>query len=104
MNKTSITTITVTVLILFLIVEPSTTGSYSKDMLTKYNPVLASTDSAGNTGESSSPTSTSSVWGNGASSPTPKMESAYTAIGDKIYIIAGYGETGKRQPGCKTVR
>jgi len=96
MNKTSITTITVTVLILFLIVEPSTTGSYSKDMLTKYNPVLASTDSAGNTGESSSPTSTSSVWGNGASSPTPKMESAYTAIGDKIYIIAGYGETGKR--------
>ena len=64
-------------------------------MLTKYNPVLASTDSAGNTGESSSPTSTSSVWGNGASSPTPKMESAYTAIGDKIYIIAGYGETGK---------
>ena len=24
------------------------------------------------------------------------MESAYTAIGDKIYIIAGYGETGKR--------
>jgi hypothetical protein len=35
MNKTGITTITVIVLILFLIVEPSTTGSYSKDMLTK---------------------------------------------------------------------
>jgi N-acetylneuraminic acid mutarotase len=84
------------VLILFLIVEPSTTGSYSKDMLTKYNSVLATTDSEGNTGESSNPTSTSTVWSNGASSPTPKMESAYTEIGDKIYIIAGYGETGKR--------
>jgi N-acetylneuraminic acid mutarotase len=24
------------------------------------------------------------------------MESAYTSLGDKIYIIAGYGETGKR--------
>ena len=25
-----------------------------------------------------------------------KMESAYTSLGDKIYIIRGYGETGKR--------
>ena len=36
------------------------------------------------------------MWNNGASSPTPEMESVYTAVGDKIYIIAGYGETGKR--------
>jgi hypothetical protein len=35
-------------------------------------------------------------WTNVASSPTPKMESAYTSVGDKIYIIGGYGETGKR--------
>jgi Kelch motif len=35
-------------------------------------------------------------WTTGTSSPIPKMESAYTSIGDKIYIIAGYGETGKR--------
>lgn len=27
---------------------------------------------------------------------TPEMESAYTVVGDKIYIIAGCGETGKR--------
>ena len=44
----------------------------------------------------STSTSTSTAWSNGASSPTPKMESAYAAIGDKVYIIAGYGETGKR--------
>ncbi len=35
-------------------------------------------------------------WTTGASSPTPKMESAYTSLGAKIYIVAGYGETGKR--------
>jgi hypothetical protein len=92
MNKTSITTITVIVIILFLIVEPSTTGSYSIDVLTKYNPVLATTGDDGNIDE----TSISSAWSNGVSSPTPKMESAYTTAGDKIYVIAGYGETGKR--------
>jgi hypothetical protein len=90
MNKTSITTITVTVMILFLIVEPSTTGSYSIDVLTKYNPVLATTGNHRNIDESSNSTSisTSSAWSNGASSPTPKMESAYTTAGDRIYIIA----------------
>jgi N-acetylneuraminic acid mutarotase len=36
------------------------------------------------------------TWTIGASSATPKMESAYASVGDKIYIIAGYGETGKR--------
>ena len=47
--------------------------------------------------QSASGTQTQSgTWTSGASSPTPKMESAYTALGDKIYIIAGYGETGKR--------
>lgn len=96
MNKTSITTITVIVMILFLIVEPSTTGSYNIDVLTKYNSVRATTGNDGNIDESSNSTSTSGAWSNGASSPTPKMESAYTTIGDKIYIIAGYGETGKR--------
>ena len=40
--------------------------------------------------------SNNNSWTNGASSPTPKMESAYTSLGDKIYIIGGYGETGKR--------
>src|ERR687888_683735 len=36
------------------------------------------------------------VWTSGKPSPVSKMESAYARIGDKIYIIAGYGETGKR--------
>src|SRR5437588_9488004 len=35
-------------------------------------------------------------WTTGTSSPISKMESAYTSLGDKIYIIAGYGETGMR--------
>ena len=97
-KTTSIATFTVIVMILFLIIEPSTTGSYSKYMLTKYNSVLATAGSDGNIDESSNSTSTSTstAWSNGASSPTPKMESAYAAIGDKVYIIAGYGETGKR--------
>ena len=42
------------------------------------------------------PTSTKNFWSKGATSDVPKMESAYTSMGDKIYIIAGYGETGKR--------
>jgi hypothetical protein len=42
------------------------------------------------------PQSVTKPWTTGASSPTPKMESAYASVGDKIYIIAGYGETGKR--------
>ena len=47
--------------------------------------------------QSASSTQTQSgTWTSGTSSPTPKMESAYSALGDKIYIIAGYGETGKR--------
>jgi N-acetylneuraminic acid mutarotase len=79
-----------------LIVEPSTTGSYNIDVLTKYNSVQATTGNDGNIYETSNSTSTSSVWNNGASSPTPKMESAYTTAGDEIYMIAGYGETGKR--------
>jgi N-acetylneuraminic acid mutarotase len=41
-------------------------------------------------------TATKNFWSIGAKSEVPKMESAYTSIGDKIYIIAGYGETGKR--------
>ena len=36
------------------------------------------------------------VWTSGKPSPVSKMESAYARIDDKIYIIAGYGETGKR--------
>ncbi len=46
-----------------------------------------------------SPTTTlpgGTSWVTGKANPVPKMESAYTAVGDKIYIIAGYGETGKR--------
>ena len=35
-------------------------------------------------------------WETAKANPVSKMESAYAAIGDKIYIIAGYGETGKR--------
>ena len=42
------------------------------------------------------PQSVTKPWMTGASSPKPKMESAYASVGDKIYIIAGYGETGKR--------
>lgn len=61
-NKRGITTITVIVLILFLIVEPSATGSYSKDLSTKYNPVLLTTASGRNTGEASNSTSTSTAW------------------------------------------
>ena len=96
-KTTSIATFTVIVMILFLIIEPRTTGSHSKYMLTKYNSVLATAGSDGNIDESSNSTSTSTstAWSNGASSPTPKMESAYAAIGDKVYIIAGYGETEK---------
>ena len=40
--------------------------------------------------------SSQSNWTTGKPSPVPKMESAYAAVDDKIYIIAGYGETGKR--------
>src|SRR5919197_6297339 len=36
------------------------------------------------------------VWTSGKPSPVSKMESAYATIDYKIYIIAGYGETGKR--------
>ena len=35
-------------------------------------------------------------WETAKANPVSKMESAYAAVGDKIYIIAGYGETGKR--------
>lgn len=35
-------------------------------------------------------------WETAKPNPVSKMESAYAGIGDKIYIIAGYGETGKR--------
>ena len=53
--------------------------------------------SANSTGAATSQTPQSiSYWTTGASSPTAKMESAYTSLGGKIYIIAGYGETGKR--------
>jgi N-acetylneuraminic acid mutarotase len=40
--------------------------------------------------------STKNTWTAGAPSPIAKMESAYSSIDGKIYIIAGYGETGKR--------
>ena len=36
------------------------------------------------------------LWTSGKPSPVSKMESAYATIDYKIYIIAGYGETGKR--------
>jgi N-acetylneuraminic acid mutarotase len=36
------------------------------------------------------------TWTVGAPSPIPKMESAYASLDGKIYIIAGYGETGMR--------
>src|SRR5712691_10788973 len=42
------------------------------------------------------PPQSTNNWTTGTSSPTPKMESAYTSLGGKIYIVAGYGETGKR--------
>ena len=45
---------------------------------------------------SNTTTATTNYWTKGANSVIPKMESAYTSVGDKIYIIAGYGETGKR--------
>jgi hypothetical protein len=35
------------------------------------------------------PLSVTKPWTTGATSPTPKMESAYASVGDKIYIIAG---------------
>src|SRR5215475_4176909 len=38
----------------------------------------------------------SAGWTTGKPCPVPKMESAFTSLGDKIYILAGYGETGKR--------
>ena len=45
---------------------------------------------------SNTTTATTNYWTKGSNSVIPKMESAYTSVGDKIYIIAGYGETGKR--------
>ena len=47
-------------------------------------------------GAASLPSKPTGYWTTGTSSPTPKMESAYTSLGGKIYIVAGYGETGKR--------
>src|SRR5213080_4006295 len=82
MKRFTITSISVGILLLFLV---------SQGLMAAAPPAkLAVAQSA------SSTQTQYGTWTSGASSPTPKMESAYTALGDKIYIIAGYGETGKR--------
>ena len=67
----------------------------SNSLVVRNFPIAFSQSSSESTESALSPQSTK-PWTTGASSPTPKMESAYASIGDKIYIIAGYGETGKR--------
>ncbi len=106
MNKRNIFTLTVFIPIMFLLLVP-TPSFHSTSILTKH--LLQATsaqeesqdgnDEEGPHAPSFFPTihTDTGVWSTGFSaSPNPKMESAYTAIGDNIYIISGYGETGKR--------
>ena len=105
MNKRNIFTLTI-IPIMFLLLVP-TSNLDTTSILTKHlhQPTNAQEEvQDGNNGEetdapSSAPTTSTEtgVWSTGFSaSPNPKMESAYTALGDNIYIISGYGETGKR--------
>jgi N-acetylneuraminic acid mutarotase len=106
MNKRNIFTLTSFIAIMLLLLVP-TPNFQSTSILTKH--LLQATsaqeesqdgnDEEGPNAVSFSPTifAETGVWSTGfSSSPNPKMESAYTVLGDNIYIISGYGETGKR--------